>query len=347
MADPRREVDLEGYVRSKVRIHNDNGGFRYDRGVRIFDCPMCDDRKARGWVNLEFWRAGCHNAGCQAEPTLQGGAVEWVRAIEGFSSRGAAWALLYREFKLEGEQTYQPPRAHEPTEDWVRFPADSRTFDLGGGHFQSVFEKFMSRQWNIGALTARAFGLRWSMTGPYAWRIVIPIIMNDVPVAFQARTIHKDGDPKYKTSMWGPEVDPEAECGRPARELLFNVDALQEGGEALLVEGPGDVMGWHAKNRARTPIALGLLGVALTPEKLGLLKVKQPSMVTVALDAEPKAQQRALQHLKDLTEWGLPARLGEWQGSKDAGSGATLGIAPEKSLGDELRERRLLRSLGR
>jgi DNA primase len=161
--------------------------------------------------------------------------------------------------------------------------------------------------------------------------------MGGKPVAFQARTMDpKPTKPKYLTSRHGPKEDPKSECFRPASAILYNYDRIPEGGEIVLVEGAGDVMGWHRGNLARTPVAAAMLGVSLTPEKLGLLIERRPSQITLAADAEPEAQKQAAALLADMLDNDLPARLGSWEGGKDAGSGAALVERPSTLLDADL-----------
>jgi hypothetical protein len=93
---------------------------------------------------------------------------------------------------------------------------------------------------------------------------------------------------------------------------------------AVLVEGPGDVMGWHARQPRTAMPAIGNLGTALTPQKIFMLGRARLGCLIVALDPEPEAQARALLYLDDLRAGGVPAILGSWEGAKDAGAGASL-----------------------
>lgn len=197
---------------------------------------------------------------------------------------------------------------------------------LGGTQspLQWGFERFVREQWGIDVLTAMNWGLGWCLSGLHAWRVVIPVLASSgVCVGFQSRTIN-DAEPKYLTSRHGVEADPSAECGRPASAMLFNAGAIRRGEDIVLVEGAGDVMGWHRRDRARCPAAVALLGVALTPEKLATIEAGAPSRVIVALDAQPEASRRGLAHVEDLRAWGVAAVTGRWVGGKDAGSGAQL-----------------------
>jgi hypothetical protein len=209
---------------------------------------------------------------------------------------------------------------------------------------------FVYRQWGLLVPDAERWGLRQCILGRYAWRVVIPIVMFGQTVAFQARS-YRGAEPKYLTSKHGRRGEPGAECGRPAEALLYGYDAIEEGGEVVLVEGPGDVMrlagggdrgrGEVVSRQGETPaiardsgggencgrvvraVPVALLGAALTEEKAALLAAKRPGRVTVALDADQDPA-RSWAVAERLSAWGLEAGVGAWVGGKDAGAGARL-----------------------
>lgn len=336
----RVTIDLERFLRGLVEVRNDAGGRGYDRGVRVFDCPLCGDRKGRGWAHLGSWTYGCFNEGCPASPRLEGGAVEFARRVFGLPTRAEVWRRLEREFGGAAPVEYAPAPRRGP--DFCNLPPGMRPFEPSGGSpMQEVFEAFVERQWGLDGRDAREWGLGWCLTGPYAWRVVVPVVMGGQVVGFQARSVRGNAEPKYLTSRSSDDPGRPAECGRPAAAMLFNVDALPPDGEALVVEGAGDAMRWHRGARGRTPTALALLGTAMTPEKLALIAGRRPERAVVALDAEPAARRRALSHVEDLRAWGVPAALGRWSGGKDSGSGASLTeeVSDEGGLGGAVRAR--------
>jgi len=317
-------IDLDTYLAEHAAVRNAGGGRGYDEGVRIVDCPLCGERRGRGWLQVEGFAAGCWNAGCEAEPRLAGGAVEWVRRLEGLRLRGEAWALLLRRYPRRGRRP--PPSSGLESGDWVRLPDGMRT-DWGGA---SVFERrciaFMDRQWGVSPEGARRWRLGRVLAGRHAHRVVVPIVMGGSPVGFLSRTIRRDLEPRYLNARSGAADDPQAECGRSASGWLFNVDALLPGADVLLVEGAGDAMGYGARGGGWTPIAL--LGQALTAQKLAILHRTRPRRVVVALDAGPEEDRRAALHAADLRAWGVGEEvlLGRWVGAKDAGAGARLEV---------------------
>lgn len=278
-------------------------------------------------MNVNRWSAGCWNAGCPAEPRLNGGAIAWVQLVEGISVKGQTWAYLLEQFPATG--AYLPRQVQHSTyaADFCRLPHEFRHLN-GLNHLPSMgrpVEAFLWHQWGLSVRQATDWGLGYCFYGRYAGRIVIPIKMKGEVVAFQARSYRRE-EPKYLNSRSGPEDDPKAECGRPARATMFNLDAASSGDDVMLVEGSGDVMHWHRDDIHRTPIAIGLLGMALTPEKLAMLCELNPRRVIVALDNEPETKMRATTHLQDLEGWGLSVAAGQWVGGKDAGAGAELKI---------------------
>lgn len=340
----RETISLDAYLASRLTILNSAHGARgYDQGVRTFNCPLCHETKGRGWMNVERWTAGCWNAGCEAEPRMLGGAIAWIARHEGFTARGATWAYLKDAFPSTGVNVAGTARGAEE-DDFCRLPVEYRRLSALGPGFPVIAQpmlRFVATQWGLTASQAAAWGLGYCFSGRYASRVIIPIIMNGVVVAFQARTWRGD-EPKYLTSHAGPHADPLSECARPARRIMFNLDGTLEGDEILLVEGPGDAMHWHRGSRERSPHAVAILGMALTPEKLSMLAEINPGRVIVALDNEPEAQKRAMTHIQDLVTWGLRPAVGLWRGAKDAAAGATLEM---HEVGDDVERVKMI--LGR
>jgi len=321
MTDDRRRIDLDKWLRTRVKILNDSGGRGFDTGVRTYNCPLCRDTKGRGWSNVAYWTTGCFNIGCVACERLEGGALELARRLEGIRMRADTFILLKNKFGVARPIEYKPlPRQGD---DFVRWPEGMKPLAGPADPWRRTYLKFIEKQWGISEADAETWGLGYCLTGYYANRVIIPIVMDGEPVAFQARAIvDVKPKPKYLTSRHGAQDDPKAECFRSASAILFNYDRVNEGDEVLLVEGVGDVMGWHRGKPDRKPVAVAMLGISLTPEKLSLLAAKSPSRIILAVDAEPAAQKQADEMFSTLLDNDLPVVLATWQGGKDAGSGA-------------------------
>ncbi len=129
-------------------------------------------------------------------------------------------------------------------------------------------------------------------------RLMIPI--RDIEgrvVGFGARTLEKDGIPKYLNSPQTAVFD--------KGHLLFGLDLarrhIREAREAVIVEGYMDVMqGWQAGYRNM----VAQMGTALTGDQLRLLK-RSTKRFTLALDADAagqKATMRSLQVARDTLD---------------------------------------------
>ena len=331
----REKVDLEGYLISKVAIKNAMYGSRgYDQGVRTFDCPHCGDDKERGWMNVERWTAGCFRAGCPAEPRLKHGAIQWVRMAERQQSEAMTWVFLLKEYRNHGfTRKSVVPIWDTSIPDFCRMP--SMRLIQGGPGVPSIFTRpvkaFLAKQWGLTMTQAERFGLGYSLAGRYEGRIIIPIKMGGKVVGFQARS-YRGKEPKYLNSIAGPESDPESECSRPTRAVLYNIDGVPLWSEILLVEGVGDVMGWHKNNLSRMPQAVAIMGMRLSPEKIRMLRELKPNRIIVGLDNEPASYKRAREYAQELVLNDLPGVVGKWEGGKDAGSGAELVIQPPLTM---------------
>src|SRR5262245_9619800 len=235
--EPRDAISLDGYLSREYYVRNATGGRGWDRGIRVFDCPFCGDTKARGWMNVTHWAAGCFKAGCVAEPTLSGGAVEWVQRREGLGSRPETWYYLFSRFRASAATRPQPVLAvAAPPADWVRFPAETWWLrDTPPDHpFLVRVGRFLRLQWGLAWSEALAWDLGWVRTGRHRSRLVIPVVQDGQAVSFQTRTVVPGAEPKYLTARVGPPEDPLAECGRGAAALLFNADRVRPGDAGIL-----------------------------------------------------------------------------------------------------------------
>jgi hypothetical protein len=274
-----------------------------------------------------------------AEPQLPGGAIEWARRVLGLADRAEARRVLERDFGTEARIPATPDLVYR--DDWCRMPTGFRAFEQSenASPMQGEFAGFIKRQWGLSIADALRWELGFSLTGRHAWRVIIPVKMGGRIVGFQTRTIKDSVTPKYFTSQHGEPSNPQAECGRPASRMLFNVDAVRVNQEILMVEGAGDVMGWHSRPESSQLPAIGLLGLALTGPKLALISTARPRRVIVAPDQGARERLRALDHIDALRAWDVDAVLGEWEGAEDAGGGATLVVGEPLSLADRIRER--------
>jgi len=116
-------------------------------------------------------------------------------------------------------------------------------------------------------------------TGQYRHRIIAPIFIDGVMVNFIARDITGLSERKYTMA-------PNTDAIRPGEDVLYNIDRAQR--SVAIVEGIFDV--WRIGDGA-----VGLLGTALTEEKLLLLLQRgiERAFVIYDQDASSRAKEVA------------------------------------------------------
>jgi len=117
------------------------------------------------------------------------------------------------------------------------------------------------------------------IAGRYHHRIIIPIIQNQQPVSFLARSISNSLQPKYLAS-------PSEQSLKPIKHCLYGIDEIKD--EAVIVEGVTDVWRWG-------PGAVAVFGKTMTWEQIQLLK-SRAHRVTVLLDADAHKEAEKLVH---------------------------------------------------
>ena len=106
--------------------------------------------------------------------------------------------------------------------------------------------------------------------GEFAYRIVIPIIMNDQIVSYTARDITGKQKSKYYNL-------PNRESVTPIKDCLYNIDSIKD--KVLIMEGVTDV--WRIGDGS-----VALFGVEYTHQQLRLLFDKNPKEAYVMFDTD-------------------------------------------------------------
>jgi len=117
----------------------------------------------------------------------------------------------------------------------------------------------------------------------WAYRIVIPIFINNEMVSFIARDITGKQIPKYKNLSNEQSIINTKNC-------LYGIDSIKKGGKAILVEGVFDQ--WRVGDGS-----CALLGTEYTTQQLFLLYEKELKEVYVMLDADATKKAYKLGHV--------------------------------------------------
>lgn len=153
-------------------------------------------------------------------------------------------------------------------------------------------------------------------------RIMFPItLMSGRAVAFGARTMEKDAEPKYLNSIESPVYH--------KRQVLYGLSAAREGirskRRALVVEGYTDVISLHGGGFDYT---VASCGTAITPDHARLLRRVTRSVVLVP-DADNPGREAALYNGSVFLAAGLDVRVAVLDDGADP-DGALRSIGPEK-----------------
>uniref|UniRef100_A0A6M3LI92 Putative DNA primase n=1 Tax=viral metagenome TaxID=1070528 RepID=A0A6M3LI92_9ZZZZ len=154
-------------------------------------------------------------------------------------------------------------------------------------------------------LIQRKYSIRFCYTtGKFAYRIIIPVILNGQIVNFTARDVTGIQEPKYKNLSNEKAVIPIKSC-------LYNLDSVKN--DVIICEGVTDV--WRVGNGA-----IATMGTEYTSAQLELLMEKEVrrAFVLYDTDANKKAEKLAntlsafIPHVEVITlDEGDPAELSE------------------------------------
>lgn len=187
-------------------------------------CPYCDDNSNHlgiNYINLRVscWRCGRHNITRLLTDLFD---YPYPRAKQIVQSLGADSTP-----PLNVETSSVPPRGGNST---VLMPQESTI------HFPKIHTEYLRSRGFPPRRTIRKYKLRAVYNlGEYKFRVVIPVYMRRRLVSFTARDITGQQDPPYKMAS-------EYESIVARNQLVYNIDSIPIGGDAMLVEGPMDVM---------------------------------------------------------------------------------------------------------
>lgn len=187
-------------------------------------CIYCDDASNHLGINyknlrVKCWRCGPHNFTRLLVDLFD---WSWTHAKQVAQSLEADSTP-----PLNVDTSSVSPRGGKST---VLLPQESTI------HFPRIHIEYLRSRGFPPRKTIRKYKLRAVYNlGRYKFRVVIPIFMERRMVSFTARDITGQQDPPYKMAS-----EEESAVGRS--KLVYNLDTIPEGGDAMLMEGPMDVM---------------------------------------------------------------------------------------------------------
>lgn len=238
-------------------------------------CPYCNDTRGRLWINhlwgvadevtgsKNLWAAICYNEGCLS---VQGRPQELYDRVYGFKNANQRDAPIV---VLQGEIEEQVLKQVDPPGLLIRMDNVPK--------FDPAYLFLKSKGFDPDEL-GRAFDVSLCIEASYDYpvaqsRIIIPVMMNDILVGWQAR---------YPADIdWKLKAIPKYynRPNMPRRLMLYNYDNAKKHPFVVISEGPSDV--WN----------IGEYGVAgfgkhITYQQLQLLCNTWPQAIVIMLDGD-------------------------------------------------------------
>lgn len=248
-------------------------------------CPFCGDEKFHLGFNpvgeyAHCWKCGGHSLKNGLKAVLNVDTYTVNELLHKYSSR----VLVFN--KMNNKAALQ------------------QSITLPGGPLQEMHKKYLRHRNFDPDYLEMKYKLRGTdYTGEWKFRIIIPIIYNNVVVSFQGRAI-KSSMLRYKT------LSVEQSLMNP-KSVLYNLDNCTQD-RVVVVEGPFDVM------RLGDNVC-GTLGTSMTREQILLLKDRFKEVLFL-FDSEKEAQQRAKKQAEQVASYGIEAYVVDMEWSHDPGA---------------------------
>lgn len=245
-----------------LRFFEENGieyvtrGHNARRGVAATACPMCGNDPShhmgvsiagQGWWHC--WRNETQHAGKAPHRLIMaylGCSYEEAARIAGAGGTGVATTDDTFDATIAGLLGLRSePRPASPTE--LRFTEDILPLEdrgMAGKLALPYLRRSRDYPGDEALELIDMYGLRFAQRGPYAYRIVVPVVAGDRLVNWTGRSVAKSEELRYKSLSTDPE---KAAAQRlpvalaVVKDCLLDYDELARGGRVLVVcEGPFD-----------------------------------------------------------------------------------------------------------
>jgi len=261
------------------------------RGWAELHCPFCgdDDRGRHMGVHLDPESPGWS---CWKDYGHRGRSPErLVQALLRCDHPTLRGVLArYQNHDVSGPNSSPPrPAAPLPHPGVLELPLESRPF-TPETDYSRMFTRYLgTRGFDDPLAVAYVYDLRWCLTGPFQWRILIPVFSaHGHLITWTGRSIRPGINPKYRSlSHREYPGQPVALCN--IKDTLYNWQHLQAGGRMLVItEGPFDAIRVDYSQRARGIRATCLFGKFASPSQFAALATAAQAFdrVGVLLDAD-------------------------------------------------------------
>lgn len=209
--------------------------------------------------------------------------------------------LSIKELRARATQVFRKKKAKKVVTDSQAFPDEMKPILNGKPSARRFLDHLKTnRSFNKYAKAAcRRFELRYSLSGKFAHRIIIPLNKDGKLVGWTGRSIRKDARNRYETFP----------LGDASKRLIFNQDKAKGGRILFIVEGPIDSIKLDLFASMFGCSAVATLGTNTYPSQVPILHklIRLHDLTVIAFD--PQAEAQALHLKNELLVTGKPIRI--------------------------------------
>lgn len=261
--------DIEAYLEDRgIRIHH--SGKNVSPGWIGLNCFWCDDPSNHLGINLRSKIFKCWACGRKGPPQV---IVKHIDQVGEEEAKNIIEKFLDPLLIARG-------REEKKTANEVVFPKEI------GGSFTDIYYKYLNdRGLSINYLKFKYQIKCGGTSGRFKYRVIIPIIMNEITVGFTGRDVSDRNPVRYKNCKI------EESSVHPSK-WIYNIDTVRN--SAIIVEGPIDV--WKMGDGV-----ICLLGTEFSMGQINILLEKKIGKLYVLFDSTEVATKRALSLAKELS----------------------------------------------
>jgi len=307
-------IDVKNIL-DELDIDYKRGGKNVGSNDINIDCPFCGADKhlgiaaGAGYVNCwicEFEDAYYEN---KSGDMIRPGIVQVL-----IESTGESWHKIKDILQRNGWEPFDS--AGKPSElnlaDKCHLPKEAHKFD-SGAHSQAALGYLINR--GFSEKTIERYKLQIAESGPYSYRLIIPIYFNGELVCYTSRDYTGKQEDRYKNAFFTTSKI-------RIRDTLYNYDSASRFKHAYMLEGPTDAwrMGFDSFGVFRSNLSRG---------QRNLIIEARFESLTIIFD--PKATGRAYQAASELSPFIPKIKVIRLTGNKDVDKiGRTRIIEMEK-----------------
>jgi len=262
--------DIYEYLNDRSLDYTESGT-NTSRGWVNIQCPFpyCGDSSNHCGINLDSRSFNCWKCG------THGTIYTLIQELES-CSRSQAVAIVDQFQDITDLDRRVEKETAVPKKSDFMYPPKGCMLNLPEPHLQYLRSRNFDPE-----IVVPKYQLRAGHTvGDYKFRIIIPIIKDEIIVNFTSRTIVKDAEPRYKMAS--------IEREKPIiniYDLLYNFDNV--GSRAFILEGPTDV--WRFGDGSTSTF-----GTALSKPQIGALAGLD--LAVLIFDAEAMENAKRLEY---------------------------------------------------